>query len=521
VFTRCLRLSLFVVSLAVGRSAAADAPLVTVAEKSGYHATSRHADVMAFCEELARRSPLVKLGRLGVSGEGRELPLLFLSDPPVATAEEAARSGKLVFLAIGNIHAGEVDGKEALLMLARDLVAEKDQTLLKNLVIVFCPIFNADGNEPISRSNRTDQAGPDQGVGNRENAAGYDLNRDFIKLETPEVQALVRFFNEWDPAVFMDLHTTNGSYHGYKLTYDGPRHPAVPAALVEAVRDRLLPDVTRRLEKATGFHSFFYGNFEAGHTVWETYPSEPRYGVQYYGLRDRIPLLSESYSYASFRDRVRASYGFTRACLDYVSDHRAEVKDWLKPGKPGQTVAVRTKAVPLNGNWKVLGYANDKVSAGHVHPTEEKEYSVQFLGKNVSRLSIVRPYAYLVPPSYSKAIEVIRRHGLTVEELTEAAEPEAEIYRVDKVTRSSSPFQRHKLVTVNATVRTAGQRVPAGTLIVRTAQKLGTLASILLEPQCEDGLTTWNFFDAGLNEGADFPVMRLPVKTTLSLRPLK
>jgi hypothetical protein len=521
VSTRCLCLVPIIGCLGATPAPAADAPLLTVAEKSGYHATSRHADVMAFCEELARRSPLVKRGRLGVSGEGRELPLLFLSDPPVATADEAARSGKPVALVIGNIHAGEVDGKEAVLMLARDLVTGKDRAVLKNLVVAFCPIFNADGNEPISRANRADQGGPDQGVGVRENAAGYDLNRDFIKLETPEVRALVKFFNEWDPAVFMDLHTTNGSYHRYLLTYDGPRHPAVPTALVEMVRDRLLPDAGRRLEKATGFHSFFYGNFVNGHTLWETYPSEPRYGVQYYGLRDRIGILSESYTYAPFRERVLASYGFTRACLEYAADHHAEIKDLLKSLKPDKTVGVRTKAVPLDRTWKVLGYANDKQGEGSGKPTEPTEYTLRFLGKYDSRLSVTRPYAYLIPPPYSKAVDVLRRHGLGLEELTADAEPEAEVYRVDKVTRSSSPFQRHHLVTVDATARTARRKVPAGTVVVRTGQKLGTLAAILLEPQCEDGLTTWNFFDEGLAEGGDFPVLRLPAATNLSLRPLK
>src|SRR5207245_4999970 len=136
-------------------------------------------------------SPLVRLGELGTSVEGRKLPLLILADPPVATAEEAARSNKLVVYAQGNIHAGEVDGKEALLMLVRDLATAKERPLLKDLVLVFAPIFNADGNERISKENRRAQVGPAEGVGVRANAQGLDLNRDFVKLESPEVQALV------------------------------------------------------------------------------------------------------------------------------------------------------------------------------------------------------------------------------------------------------------------------------------------------------------------------------------------
>src|SRR5207237_5476128 len=141
-----------------------------------YKATSRYVDVVGFCEQLAKLSPLVRLGELGTTVEGRKLPLVIVADPPVATPADAARSGKLVVFAMGNIHAGEVDGKEALLMLARDLATAKERPLLKDLVLVFTPIFNADGNERISKENRRSQGGPQQGVGVRANAQGLDLN---------------------------------------------------------------------------------------------------------------------------------------------------------------------------------------------------------------------------------------------------------------------------------------------------------------------------------------------------------
>src|SRR5262249_1910892 len=153
--------------------------------------------------------------------EGRKLPLLILADPPLATAEEAARTKKLIVCAIGNIHAGEVDGKEALLMLARDMGLAQEHRLLKDLVIALVPIINPDGNERMAKTNRPGQVGPEEGMGTRGNANGLDLNRDFIKLETPEVRALVRFLNRWDPALVLDTHTTNGSHHRYTITYDG------------------------------------------------------------------------------------------------------------------------------------------------------------------------------------------------------------------------------------------------------------------------------------------------------------
>src|SRR5439155_18969307 len=213
----------------------------TVAERSDYKATAKHAEVVEYCQQLAKMSPLIRIADFGTTHEGRKLPLVILADPPVATAEQAARSGKLVVFAMGNIHAGEVDGKEGLLMLVRDLATAPSHQLLKDIIIVFAPIFNADGNERMSRNNRPGQKGPEEGMGIRENAQGFDLNRDFVKLETPEVRALVRFFTQWNPAIVVDTHTTNGSYHRYTITYEGPRNPAGEPAVIDLVRDRRLP----------------------------------------------------------------------------------------------------------------------------------------------------------------------------------------------------------------------------------------------------------------------------------------
>src|SRR5437868_4457590 len=263
--------------------ARADQPLFTIAETSDFRATSRHAQVVEFCERLAKLSPLVRPGELGTSFEKRKLPLLILADPPIATPEQAADSGKLVVFAMGNIHAGEVDGKEGLLMLARDIVTAKERPLLKHLIVVIAPIFNADGNERFSKSNRPGQAGPEEGMGIRANGQQLDLNRDFIKLESPEVRALVRFCTRWDPAILIDCHTTNGSYHRYTLTYEGPRNPAGDDRVSADVRDKLLPDAGRRLAEHAGFKSFFYGNFNRDRSRWESVPPIPRFGIHYLG----------------------------------------------------------------------------------------------------------------------------------------------------------------------------------------------------------------------------------------------
>jgi dipeptidyl aminopeptidase/acylaminoacyl peptidase len=511
-------------------SAGAEPPR-TVAESSDYKETSRHAEVVKFCEQLANASPLVRLGQLGTSHDGRKLPLIILADPPISTPDEAAKSGKLVVLAIGNIHAGEVDGKEALLMLARDLALAPERPLLKDLVLVFAPIFNADGNDKMGK-NRPAQAGPTL-VGTRVNAQDFDLNRDFIKLESPEVRALVRQLNKWDPAVFIDCHTTNGSYHRYTLTYEGGRCPAGDSRVFKEVRDEMLPDVGRRLEKKTGFKSYFYGNFSADRSRWETVPPTARYSTHYVSLHNRIGILSESYSYASYKDRVLASKAFVQSICEYTAENKDKLAKLLSEArqatvKAGQnpqekdTIVLRHKPAPLGRPFNFLGFVEEKKGDHRVPTDRPKEYELVYYGDAEPTLSVRRPNAYLFPATLGHVAENLQRHGIAVEELREDIELDLEVYRIDKITRAEL-FQKHRQVTLDATPHKETRRVEAGSILVRTAQPLGSLAAYLLEPQSPDGLATWNFFDAVLAEGKDFPVVRLlaPVALTSGkIRPL-
>jgi dipeptidyl aminopeptidase/acylaminoacyl peptidase len=511
--------------------------LKTVAERSDFRATARHADVVQFCERLAKASPVVRLGELGRSVEGRSLPLVVLADPPLASAEEAAKSGKLVVFAMGNIHAGEVDGKEALLMLARDIATASDRPLLKDLVLIFAPIFNADGNERMSKTSRPGQLGPEEGQGVRTNAQGLDLNRDFIKLETPEVRSLVRFLNRWDPAIVIDTHTTNGSKHRYTITYDGPRHPAADARIIAAVRDDILPDVTRRFEASTDYKAFFYGNFSTDRTQWKPYPAEPRYGTQYVGLRNRISILCESYSYAPYRNRVLATRDFVRACFDHAAENKDKIRKLLAHARPtsdgrdsrpptnrragrqsnnqgsatstaqtivADTIPIAHRLAPASEPVTVLGFGERAAEKGAPH-----DYRLEHLSRTEPTVSVTRPFAYLFPATLSRVVENLQRHGIEVDELREDIELDLQIHRVDKLTCADREFQGHRLVKLETTSRDERRRVPAGTIVVRTAQPLGALVVNLLEPRAEDGLATWNSFDDLVAEGNDAPVLRL------------
>lgn len=496
----------------------ADPPeeLLTVAEQSGFRATATHAEVMELVARLDARSPRLTRLELGRSFEGRELPLLVLADPPVATPAQARASGKLVLFAFGDIHAGEVCGKEALLMLARELALAPDPPLLEHAVVVLAPIYNADGNDRMSTGNRPGQVGPELGMGQRPNAQGLDLNRDWVKLEAPETRALVRFLTSWDPDLVIDTHTTNGSYHRYVLTYAPPLCPAGDPAPVAFLRDVLLPRTEELFHQRTGWRLFPYGNFDRERTRWSTYSPDPRFGGPYRGLRGRLSVLSEAYAYATYEDRVRATLAFVRTSFDVAVEHAGEVRALAT----GHDASMRETARPIplrfepdsGGRATVAAWVEQPDEGGRPRPTgQELDVEVELYDRFRATLSVERPEAYAIPAQLDGVIRNLLDHGVRLQVLDSPVEREVEAYTVVSIERAERPFQGHRLLRLEVEPAHRETRaLAAGTVLASTRQPLGDLIGFLLEPQSQDGLVAWNFLDGVLEPGQEYPILRLP-----------
>jgi Zinc carboxypeptidase len=533
------------------RSRAQDTLPKTHAEVTDYIETSRYEDVLHFIGDLQARSPLLRVETFGRSKSGRNLPLMILADPPVSTPRQALGSGRPIVFVMANIHAGEVEGKESAQALARRLLLGDGKALLQKMTVLIAPIYNADGNERIDPRNRSEQNGPLGGVGVRENADGLDLNRDFMKLESPEARGLVSLFNRWDPHLTVDLHTTNGSYHGYHLTYSIPLNPSTPSAISDYQRDVMMPAIARKMLDRHKFRTYYYGNFSRNAAPgkpgrspsWLAFTHEPRIGQNYTGLRNRLNILSEAYSYLDFRRRVEATTAFVDEILDFVVAHGPEVVN-LTRAADEQTVRDG-----LQGELAPLGVAHEmrplpesvEILVGEVtrrkHPKTGLEMTVmiedkitptmmQDFGKFAATRTVRRPRAYLIPPEkgHVKVLDTLLAHGVSVEVVSRPFKAEVESFVVDEIKRAGRSFQGHQTVKLTGKTRTETMDFPPGTLLVRTAQPLGTLASYLLEPESDDGLVTWNFLDDSLAPGKPVPIFKffrdeMPVSQLFESKP--
>ncbi len=510
--------------------AAQPAPdLRTVAETSGFRRTATHAQTVALLDAIAAAHPtLSRRASMGSTEEGRDQPLLILSDPAVGTPKEAKalcdRTGRVLVFVFANIHAGEVDGKEALPILARELLEAPDEPLLDQLVIVMAPIYNADGNERFAPNdvNRKGQNGPEE-MGIRENSNGLDLNRDFIKMEAVETRNLVAAVNAWDAQVVVDCHVTNGSYHRFLVTYAGPKSPAGDARVVEFSDNVFLPDIDRRFEAATGEHAFWYGSFEgswgekpASRTRWETFPAQGRYGTTYFGMCGRLSVLVESYSYAPFKDRVLGTRDFCRAILQSAAAHAGPIRG-LRDGairhgvelSRDGIVGIRSRDIPNPEKGTILGYTEEAKSGQSALETDHAEYECEILHRVEAELTVRAPVAYAIPAAFSGAIAVLDFHGVRRFTLNREQAAEVERSTIDTIAPASRLFQGHAVLQLTATAVPASVTLPAGTTIVPLDHERSGLVVYLLEAASEDGLAAWNFFDEGLKVGAPFPVLRV------------
>ena len=509
-------------------------------ELTNYRETSRYSDVRNFLDSLRKLGAPVVLGSIGNTNEGREIPYVIASRPLVSTPSAAKQLGRPIVYVQANIHAGEVEGKDALLALLRDLTFSSKPNALDSIVLIAVPIYNADGNERFAPQsvNRTEQNGPEM-VGVRANAQNLDLNRDYVKAEAPETRASLAMFNTWDPDVFVDLHTTDGSFHGYALTYSPSLSPAAVFGGVYA-RDSLLPVLRQRMRTRDGFEVFDYGNFVsdgrglvADTTVpegWETYDSRPRFGTNYYGIRGRIGILSEAYSHDTLERRIASTYAFVNEALSLVAEKGAAIRAlsaradsqplaWGRAPDSVQMVAVRSELVANPPKLDVI--KEDLVKTGDSSLTQPgvprgerrtgryRTIRMPVYDRFTSTLDRVPPAAYVVAPEDTAVVTLLHLHGVRVDRSDSAWTARGESFTIDSIATSPRPFQGHHEIRLKGHWERGLQSLPPNSFIVSTAQPRGALIVYLLEPESDDGFATWNFFDKQIRKGGKYPVRRI------------
>ncbi|HSJ09171.1 MAG TPA: M14 family metallopeptidase [Longimicrobiales bacterium] len=500
------------------------ASLRTAPERTSFRETTRYDDVVAWMKAVADASPVISLDTMGYTFEGRALPLAVVTRGLADVSAAGIRaSGRTVVYLQGNIHAGEVEGKESLLMLLRDIARGEHHALLDSLVLLVAPIYNADGNERVRITNRPGQHGPVGGMGQRPNAQDYDLNRDHMKLDSPEARSLVQMMTRYDPHVGVDLHTTNGTRHAYHLTYSPPLHPNTPAPVTTLLRSEWLPSMTRDIRQKHGWEYYYYGNLQGQgeNRGWYTFDHRPRFNNNYIGLRNRIAILSEAYSYATFEDRILATSRFVDEILRYAHANATRIRRTVAEAQAlpviGQRLAVRAeyersaeRVTILMGS--VTEERNPYSGATMLRRTDAKVPEPMYeWGTFRGTDTEVVPAAYILTEPTPQVLANLAAHGVRYERADAPRTVQAESFRIDSTSVAAREFQGHReRVMHGAWQAAASVTLPAGAVTIDMDQPLARLLFTLLEPRSDDGLVNWNYFDRQIDAGRGVPIVRLP-----------
>jgi hypothetical protein len=501
--------------LAVSASAiAADPALTTLSERSGFLKTGRYDEVIALCDAFQRRHPdAVRCFDFGTTPEGRPMKAMAVSRTGKLTPDAARAAGLPVLLVQGGIHAGEIDGKDAGFLAVRQaLDGEAAKGDLDRLVLLFVPVFNVDGHERFGAWNRPNQRGP-EGMGWRTTAQNYNLNRDYVKADTPEMQAMLALVNAWDPLAYIDLHVTDGAKFQHDVSIQVEPLRAGDAELRKAgavLRDGVIERLDAQGSMALPFYPSFveYDNPASG---FADGVSTPRFSNGYFQLRNRFGMLVETHSWKDYPTRVRITRNAIVALLDLVATHGAQ---WLHTAHDADDRARKLAGTQVPLDWKAgdkahtidfQGYAYTRTPSGisgalmtRYDDSKPETWHLPLRDDVQPDHVATAPGAgYLVPAAHAAWVGAkLRQHGIRFDTLHKpmtAARVEA--FRADTADFAAGSFEGHQRLTVTGSWKPEAQDLGIGALFVPIAQPKARLVMALLEPQAPDSLLGWGEFN--------------------------
>ena len=494
----------------------------TRAERTGYRLTSTYDELVEYLRRLESASSLIRVQSFGTSGQGRDLLLVVAAKDHAFTPEAAHASGRPVVLVQCGIHSGEIEGKDAMLALLRDIaISGRQQDLLDHCVLLIVPVFSPDAHERRSRTSRINQNGPEE-MGWRTTPIGLNLNRDYMKAEAPEMRAfLSRVFTRWWPDLLVDTHTTDGADYRYDVTWGINRGPEDPASVTNwletAFEGRVIPALERMGHLAAPYISFrSWTDLRSGLTGGET---PPRFSTGYPPLQGRPSILVETHMLKPYEVRVRATYALVSALLAEVNAHPQALMDAVAaaeaeivargrepdPARRQVVLATRTTSdstmVEFKGVrpiWQPSDIAGIPITRYDSTPWDTLLPRFQHVEP---ALIVTQPAGYLVPREWTSVLDRLDVHGVRYRRFARAWSDTVEQTRIADWKAASESREGHYALSVDRVEPVRRWRTwQPGDVWVPLDQRSALVAVHLLEAQAPDALARWNFFDTVLEK---------------------
>lgn len=476
--------------------------------------TPRYEATMQYIQQLDDFSSQINTSVFGISPEGRALVAVVYDKDGLSQPEAIREKGRVVLMVEACIHSGESEGKDAMLMLLRDVVANKQHTqFFDNVSLLFIPIFNVDGHERFSAYSRINQNGPTE-MGWRTTAQNLNLNRDFLKADAPEMQAWLRLFNQWNPEFFIDTHTTDGADYQYAITYALETEGQADEGLKQWQKKSFIPAVEQKMEQR-GFPLFPYVSFKSWHDPRSGLVSgvaSPIYSQGYTSARNRPGMLVETHMLKPYHLRVEATYNIILSTLEILNEQHNQLKKLVKNADQfTASPAFRKKPFPLRFEvdltdsvmlpFKGVAYEIRKsdLTGGDwfiYNKEQPEEFLLPFFDQSEAISSAMLPEAYIIPVIWQDIIYRMQLHGIEMFPLEKGQNIRCENYRFTSFEWQRSPYEgRHRLSKFTFETFDSTRFFPAGSMVVPMNQPLAGVIAYLLEPKASGSLLEWGFFN--------------------------
>ena len=483
----------------------------TYYEKSGFLETPRYEETVRYCRRLAQASPWIEYTTFGTSPRGRDLALLIVDRNGNFTAEKVRKTDNVVFLIQAGIHAGEIDGKDAGLMLIRDIAIDKKlSSLLDEVTILFMPIFNVDGHERFGPYGRANQNGPKE-MGWRTTAVNLNLNRDYLKADAAEMQAWLRLYNEWLPEFFADCHVTDGADYQYVVTYAVELFGNMDERLTAWAREKYVNPLGEKMDKS-GFPIIRYNTYRSHHEPQSglvCWASPPRFSTGYAAQQNRPAILIETHVLKDYKTRVTATYEVLKHTLEILNQEHASLKTAvLEADRRTASPDFRAGPFPLTfrsaGDSVLidfLGYDCDvvdsDVTGGKWHRFGRNPVTMQipYFNHLTPDLTAELPEAYILPPKWTEVIKRLKLHGVELKYLGHERVVPVRSYRFTDPKWASQPYEGRFTVDFTPQNITEARVYPKGSVVVDMNQRTARVVAQALEPRGQDSFVFWGFFN--------------------------
>jgi len=487
--------------------------LKTHYELGNYNLTPTYEQTIDFCKTLDYASPIINYTMIGKSAKGLDIPLLIADIDGLSDPSEIRKKKRGILLIIACNHPGEPDGKDAGLLLFRDIAANKKDiiSLLKNYSIVFIPIFNVDGHERFGPYTRINQNGPIE-AGWRTTAQNLNLNRDFLKAEAPEMQAFLKFYHRWYPDFSIDCHTTNGADYQYVVTYAIETGAQTDAGIAEWTAKEYLPYIEKKMF-ADNYPIFPYIGFRKWHDPREAImhrPSPALISNGYFAASNRPGLLIETHMLKPYKQRVESTYAMIKHTLEYLNNNHPTLQKIIEKADfqmtSGQfanySFPVETGLAADSVLIDFLGVrfeADSSELSGGVwfkyYPQEPQIWKRYFFSVPEVKKSVTLPQFYIIPPEWSHLAERLKLHGIEYNILDKDQTLKTEQIVFENVSFAAQPYEGCMRPSFQTNRLTKLQVFPAGSYIFNINQKSGRILALLLEPESTVSFVSWGYFN--------------------------